>query len=100
MTILRTNFESVGLFNEKFGLGRQDEGSIPSLLGDELFLFRCQFLLEELHELISSHRSGDLPGIADALADLVYVALGTAHLCRIPFDEVFEEVQRARKSVV
>jgi hypothetical protein len=37
----------------------------------------------------------DLPKIADALVDLVYVALGTAHLHRLPWEALFTEVQRA-----
>lgn len=37
----------------------------------------------------------DLPKIADGLVDLVYVALGTAHLHGLNWPELFAEVQRA-----
>lgn len=93
----RSSFELVGDFHKKFGLKETvTEGAGPPAIVDyETFLFRYQFLQEELQELLKAYRAKDLPGIADALADLVYVALGTAHLMLIPFDEVFEEVQRA-----
>ncbi len=89
-----SDFESVGLFHEKFGLPTTGD-ALPAMVPDEVFLFRFQFLMEELQELMLAHRAGDLAGVADALADLVYVALGTAHFYGIPFDEVFAEVQRA-----
>ena len=89
-----SSFDQVGQFHRKFGL-RVSGDSPPSIIDEDTFLFRFQFLLEELQELMKAHRGDDLPGVADALADLVYVALGTAHMYGIPFDEVFQEVQNA-----
>jgi len=37
----------------------------------------------------------DLPKIADALVDLSYVTLGTAHVHALPWQKLFDEVQRA-----
>jgi len=93
-----SQFVSVGRFHRKFGLRSADDCPDPRLVDDGVFLFRYQFLMEEMQELIHSHRNGDVAGVADALVDLVYVALGTAHLYGIPFDEVFDEVQRANMS--
>lgn len=56
---------------------------------------RLDFMEEEIHELSDAHSNMDLVGVADALADLVYVALGTAHMMGIPFDEVFKAVHAA-----
>ena len=56
---------------------------------------RLDFMEEEIHELSDAHSNMDLVGVADALADLVYVALGTAHMMGIPFDEVFKVVHAA-----
>ncbi len=56
---------------------------------------RLNFMEEEIHELSDAHSNMDLVGVADALADLVYVALGTAHMLGIPFDEVFKVVHAA-----
>ena len=89
-----SDFESVGEFNKKFGLPVAGE-FLPQRIDDQTFLYRYQHLQEELSELLKAHRAGDVVGVADALADLVYVALGTAHFYGIPFDEVFIEVQRA-----
>jgi predicted HAD superfamily Cof-like phosphohydrolase len=91
---MKSNFQSVGDFHEKFGLPVTGHSPL-TIIDNSAFLFRYQFLMEELQELLSAHRSNNLAGVADALADLVYVALGTAHMYGIPFDEVFEEVQRA-----
>jgi predicted HAD superfamily Cof-like phosphohydrolase len=93
-----SDFDSVGRFHTKFGLPTATPGSPPRIVDDSTFLFRYQFLQEELQELLSSHRAGDVAGVADALVDLVYVALGTAHMYGIPFDDVFAEVQRANMS--
>jgi predicted HAD superfamily Cof-like phosphohydrolase len=90
-----TDFEAVGEFNFKFKLPVTDETTVPGMISDETFLYRLQHLHEELQELCKAHRGRDLAGIADALADLVYVALGTAHFYHLPFDAVFAEVQRA-----
>lgn len=56
---------------------------------------RVEFMEEEIEELGLAYCRGDLVGVADALADLVYVALGTAHMMGIPFDEVWAAVHKA-----
>ena len=89
-----SHFDDVGKFHKKFGLPIVNDTEV-SIIANDVFLFRYQFLQEELQELLSAHRGGNVYGVADALADLVYVALGTAHLYGIPFDEVFAEVQQA-----
>lgn len=93
---MKTLYDLVGEFHQKFGLPTAGvEHADPGLPGNDTFLFRYRFLQEELHELLRAYHEQDLVGMADALADLVYVALGTAHFCRFPFDEVFTEVHRA-----
>ncbi len=54
----------------------------------------------ELLELESAHAMGDIVGAADALADLVYVALGTAYQMGIPMNQVWAAVQRANMAKV
>ena len=88
-------FSDVGDFHRKFDLPVGGNGELPTVISDKTFLFRYQFLQEELQELLKAHRSRDLVEVADALADLVYVALGTAHMYHIPLDEVWNEVQRS-----
>ena len=50
------------------------------------------FLDEEVQELRDAMAAGDVVGIADAVADIVYVAVGTAVTYGIPFDAVLAEV--------
>lgn len=95
-------FKMVGDFHRKFGLPLTPnhrvgvlEERFPTLIDAGSFLFRYRFLMEELHELFEAYWAGDLPKVADALVDLTYVAAGTAHMMGIPFNECFEEVQRA-----
>lgn len=47
------------------------------------------------HRCPATPRWQDLPKIADALVDLVYVALGTAQLHRLPWARLFMAVHRA-----
>lgn len=56
---------------------------------------RVGFLFEEVDELDLSYSMGDITGVADALADIVYVALGTAYMMGLPFEEIWAAVQKA-----
>lgn len=87
-------FNDVGEFHRKFGLYTADEQA-PWFLSDDLHAFRLKFLQEELTEFQEAVESLDYPKAADALVDLVYVALGTAHLMGVPFHECWEAVQAA-----
>ena len=87
------NFAQVGKFHEKFKFRVSDNScELPST---EMLLFRLQFLMEELMEFTQGVRFRDPVQIADSLADLVYVAMGTAHWCNLPWEEIFNEVQRS-----
>lgn len=96
-------FGDVGNFHKKFGLpfhGEMQEGDdwnqvAPHLLDLSDNEFREKFMQEELDEYKLAVREGDLPKAADALCDLTYVALGTAHLMHVPFLRCWFEVQRA-----
>lgn len=56
---------------------------------------RQRILDEEVEELRAAVSKNDIVSIADALADIVYVACGTAVTYGIPFDRVFAEVHRS-----
>lgn len=102
-TTLESNYQSVGEFHKKFGLPAAVScGGDQEIRGldDSTFEFRSKFMDEELTEFVLAFEDGDLPGMADALVDLVYVALGTAHLMGLPFDELFAEVQQANMAKV
>jgi NTP pyrophosphatase (non-canonical NTP hydrolase) len=56
---------------------------------------RQEMLDSEVGELREAVEAGDLAGIADALADIVYVAVGTAVTYGLPFDAILAEVHRS-----
>lgn len=92
-----TNFADVRNFHGRFEV---PEAETPSLLSQEKFDFRFGFLDEELTEFLMSYRENDLVGMADALVDLVYVAMGTAAMMGLPWQDLWDEVQRANMSKV
>lgn len=53
---------------------------------------RQALIEEEVAELRQAGDAGDLVGVADALADIVYVAYGTACVYGIDLDAVLDEV--------
>jgi predicted HAD superfamily Cof-like phosphohydrolase len=63
--------------------------------GEEDDELRWRLLDEELAELREAYERDDLAEIADAIADIVYILVGTAHLKGIPFDRVLAEVHRS-----
>ena len=98
---IQSNFDDVGDFHEKFGLASVTQnGPNPSMLPDDLYEFRFRFMYEELYEFRDARHADDLAGMADALVDLVYVALGTAHMMGLPWQELWDEVQRANMTKV
>lgn len=56
---------------------------------------RIDLLQEEFEEYLEAEEKADIVGIADALADIIYIACGTAVAYGIPLDKVFEEVHRS-----
>jgi thymidylate synthase (FAD) len=83
--------KGVRQFHEKFGLGWE---SSPRWIPD-MQDFRIKFMQEELDEYKEAVANKDMVKAFDALLDLVYVTVGTAHLHGFPFDEGFEAVQEA-----
>lgn len=87
-------FADVRAFQEKFGQLSYYE---PGFLSRRKLEERARFLQEELNELL------DAPTLdlqADALVDLVYVAFGTAVMMGLPWEELWDDVQRANMAKV
>jgi predicted HAD superfamily Cof-like phosphohydrolase len=81
----------------------------PRLLPHEMMHFRLGFLLEEFQEYKSASLSPKftdddvaqlLEAQLDALVDLVYVAIGTAHLHGFDFAEAWRRVHAANMTKV
>ena len=90
-----TNFGAVGAFHIKFGVDHALDGSIPHHVDQSMQDFRMKLIREEVEELQRAYDNHDLPGIADALIDLAYVTFGAGHVHGFPWQELFDEVQRA-----
>jgi len=84
--------EMVREFHESFRLPMSDTPRTPGLL---LAGVRSRMLLQEVRELGEAVIDGELPEIAQELADCVYVLYGTALTYGIDLDEVLAEVHRA-----
>ena len=74
--------------------GIEPAGS-PTLVNAEYFMARADFMVEEINEFVESCMGGHIVGAADALADVVYVAVGTALSMGIPLDKVWDAVHAA-----
>lgn len=86
------HFRDVYNFHLKFDLPRGDP---PGLMDSALMQFRLGFLREELREFEDAHDAGDYVAAADSLVDLVYVAIGTAVVMGVPWDECWTAVHNA-----
>lgn len=84
--------EDVRAFHELTG---QPVHTQPRFPGFERVLLRERLLQEEYHEFEVASREGDIVEIADALADIIYICIGTALEYGIPLDKVWAEVQRS-----
>ena len=67
----------------------------PTLITQEFVIERGRFMTEELEEYFKAGMTGDIVATADALADIIYVALGTAHMMGLPFKDIWDHVHRA-----
>ena len=93
---MRSNFDDVGDFHERFGLDSvTHHGSGPRYVPVDLTDFRIKFMREEITEFADAVAENDAAKMFDALLDLVYVAMGTAQLCGFPWQEGWDAVQRA-----
>lgn len=88
----KTNFEMVGEFRRAMQL---PIGTRPGFLTPAETSYFARFILEELSEYLRATEEGQLIDAADALVDLVYVAMGCAHAMGLPFDRLFEVVHQA-----
>jgi len=72
----------------------------PAVPSEDRVKLRVVLLEEEMREFLLASANGDLIQIADALADLIYVAVGTALEYGIPLEHVWDEVQRSNMAKV
>jgi predicted HAD superfamily Cof-like phosphohydrolase len=85
-------FTDVKDFQEAFG---QRVGTHPELPDLHERALRLNLLTEEVAEYAEAEINNDLVEVADALADIIYIACGTAVSYGIPLDRIFDEVHRS-----
>jgi predicted HAD superfamily Cof-like phosphohydrolase len=85
-------YNDVKDFQVAFGL---NVGTKPELPPIEERTLRVNLLREEVNEYLDAEWENDIVEIADALADIIYIACGTAVSYGIPLDRVFAEVHRS-----
>lgn len=88
-------FADVGDFHRKFDIPAFDPRDPCAFPSQEIIAYRIRFLEEELNEFRLAVAAGNLPEALDAIADIVYVAMGTGHYFNMPFQLVWQEIQRA-----
>ncbi|MFD8808172.1 MazG nucleotide pyrophosphohydrolase domain-containing protein [Streptomyces sp. NPDC059597] len=79
-------------FHHAFGL---DARETPTEVSPQLAAHRGELLAEEAAEVAEVSVGGPLDHLAQELADVVYVAYGTALVHGIDLDEVIAEIHRA-----
>ena len=85
-------YTDVRNFHQSFGQRIGEKPELPD--GNERDL-RYNLLKEEFEEYEAAESTDNLVEIADALADIIYIACGTAVSYGIPLDKVFAEVHRS-----
>lgn len=83
-------FAMVRAFHVKFG---QVDAVTPDI--DHCRELRLRLIDEEFRELRDALDANDIVAVADALADLTYVVIGSGLQWGIPLDRVFAEVHRS-----
>jgi len=85
-------FNSVVEFQKAFGQLVSDKPEFPD---SKTRILRMRLLSEEFVEYNTAEHDNNLIEVADALADLIYIACGTAASYGIPLNAIFEEVHRS-----
>ena len=87
---MKDAISDVAMFHEIFSLPIADR---PGLVPQARMKLRMDLLDEEYCEYRRAALTGDLTEIADALADMIYIIIGTALEYGIPLEEVWDAVQ-------
>jgi len=88
----KTMFEMVHDFHTAFG---QRVGTKPEFPGASERSLRMKLMAEEMREYTEAESNNDIVNMAVELADIIYIACGTAVSYGIPLDEVFDAIHEA-----
>lgn len=95
---MKKRIAAVYEFHKAFGLGINT--SPVADLGPDKNLLRFNLMKEENEEYLEAANNNDMPEVADALGDMLYILCGTIieHGMQYKIGEVFEEIQRSNMS--
>ncbi len=84
---------------ERFMLAAdQPVSRVPKITQSDQENLYMDLIAEEYAELITAMSNKDIIESADAIAELIWVAIGLASTIGIPFDQVWNEVKRSNDS--
>ncbi len=89
---MKQALEDLKEFHRVFQAAAADRPTLPD---EATYLLRRELIREECQELLDAMRDDNMVEIADGLADLCYVVIGTAVSYGIPLDKVWKEVHRS-----
>lgn len=92
---MKTAFEQLKEFHLTY---QAYTGDTPHLPSKEVRDLRMDILREEFEEYEEAEANDDLVEIADALSDIIYIAVGTGVAYGLPMDKIFNEVHRSNMS--
>jgi len=87
-----SQYKDIDAFHKKF---KFNQGKGIKSMNYNFGNWRVDFIMEEIAELTEALDNKDDVEILDALVDICYVAMGTAWLMGLPFEEAWKEVQRS-----
>lgn len=95
---MKKKIAAVHKFHTTFGLGINLTPTAD--LGIAKNLLRFNLMKEENEEYLEAANNNDMPGVADALGDMLYILCGTIieHGMQYRIEEVFDEIQRSNMS--
>lgn len=94
---MKSILSDVRAFHEVCGVPIRSRPSFP---GIDRVTLRNRLLWEEFNEYQEAVANRDIVATADAIADIIYIAVGTALEFGIPLDRVWDEVQRSNMAKV
>jgi predicted HAD superfamily Cof-like phosphohydrolase len=94
---MREAFRAIVDFHRAIG---HPVGETPRVPGERVASLRYDLIEEETDETLGAILRGDLPDIADGIADSIVVLLGTAVAYGIDLPEVWDAVQKSNMAKV
>ncbi|MAG39534.1 hypothetical protein CMI41_01020 [Candidatus Pacearchaeota archaeon] len=83
--------QNVEDFHKKF---EQKIGNTPEFSDENTMKLRIVLVEEEFLELKEAYEEKDFPSFIDAIADSIYVLLGTAVATGVDLEPIWEEIQK------